>query len=78
MGESNDIGFVAHRRNVPCCFFMCFKKLGRFVLAVEPFFAIEENGYMNVIKLSFKHIAALPKHQSKKSCINFHQAIVYF
>ena len=76
-GESNDIGFVAHRRVVPCCFFMFFKKLGRFVLAAEPF-CNRKRGYMNVIKLSFKHIAAFPTHQSKKSCINFDQAIVYF
>ena len=36
-GESTDIGFVAHRRVVPCCFFTFFKKLGRFVLVAEPF-----------------------------------------
>ena len=33
---------------------------------------------MHIIKLSFKHIAALPTHQSKKSCMNFDQAIVFF
>ena len=77
-GESNDIGFVAHRRVVPCCFSMFFKKLGRFVLVVRNLFAIKEKGYMIVIKLSFKHIVAFPTHQSKKSCINFDQAIVYF
>ena len=36
-GEPNDTGFVAHRRVVPCCFFMFFKKLSRFVLAAEAF-----------------------------------------
>ena len=33
---------------------------------------------MHIIKLSFKHIAALPTHQLKKSCMNFDQAIVFF
>ena len=42
------------------------------------FFSIAEKGHMHIIKLSFKHIAALPTHHSKKSCMNFDQAIVFF
>ena len=33
---------------------------------------------MHIIKLLFKHIAALPTYQSKKSCMNFDQTIVFF
>ena len=79
-GESNGIGCHRHRhrRVVHCCFFMFVKKLSRFVLATDVFFSIAEKGHMHIIKLSFKHIAALLTHQSKKSCMNFDQAIVFF
>ena len=56
---------------------MFVKKLSRFVIATDAF-SIVEKGHMHIIKLSFKHIAALPTHQSKKSCMNFDQAIVFF
>ena len=75
-GESNGIGCVAHRRVVHCCFFMFVKKLRQFVLAPDAF-SIAEKGHMHIIKVSLKHITALPTHQSKKSCMNFDQAIVF-